>query len=105
MTDIVERLRTSKFVEEVAHEAAVEIERLRMLLAEKQEAVTHWKTQLNETLDEIERLRKQIADEREWCALIAENYPTVAPSSEFVVQTTMEVAAECIAMSIRARAT
>lgn len=39
--------------------------------------------------------------ERERCALIAENYPIVAPSSEFVVQTTMEVAAESIATDIR----
>ncbi len=41
------------------------------------------------------------AQERERCALIAENYATLAPSSEFVVQTTMEVAAECIAETIR----
>jgi hypothetical protein len=48
------------------------------------------------------RIAEAVAAERERCALIAENYPIVAPSSDFVVQTTMEVAAESIASSIRA---
>lgn len=50
---------------------------------------------------EVERLKTELAAERERCALIAENYPAVAPSSDFVVQATMEVAAECIAHTIR----
>jgi hypothetical protein len=52
---------------------------------------------------EIDRLKGIVASERERCALIAENYPTIAPSSDFVVQTTMEVAAVSIASTIRAQ--
>ena len=46
-------------------------------------------------------LKAGIRAERERCALIAENYPIVAPSSEIVIQTTMEVAAMSIADTIR----
>lgn len=38
------------------------VERLRALLAEKRDAVTHWKTQLNEALAEIEQLRAEKAE-------------------------------------------
>ncbi len=54
------------------------------------------------TLDQLAEFeRRATMAERERCALIAENYPIVAPSSEIVVQTTMEVAAVSIADEIR----
>lgn len=52
-------------------------------------------------LNKEDPIERAVAAERERCALIAENYPIVAPSSEIVIQTTMEVAAESIAATIR----
>jgi len=45
--------------------ANTEIERLTVLLNEKRDAVTHWKSQLNEARVEIERLKADNAHERE----------------------------------------
>lgn len=40
----------------------IEIRRLERLLEEKRNAVTHWKTQLNEALAEIEWMKQRIAE-------------------------------------------
>jgi hypothetical protein len=54
MTDIVERLRTAKFAEEVVHEAADEIERLRSERADDQHRLFLYEAELG-------RLRKLVS--------------------------------------------
>jgi cytidylate kinase len=78
---------------------AAKAERNKRVQARYDELMAEGKHGHYETLFRV--VREELDAEREQCALIAENYPTVAPSSEFVVQTTMEVAALSIASTIR----